>query len=980
MASIDSDLAALRHAIDTCPIIDNHAHNLLRADKQHVYPLISCVTEAHGDALKDTPHSLAHMRAVKQLRELYGCDSTATWQDLLHKRAEILSADANELNRRCLAGIHTILIDDGIDDEHNVHSFAWHDQFTTGKTYRIVRIETLAANLMREMYEEGTLPLSAIDQLDSSTIWPVFLQAFENALADEIKDEAVAGFKSVVCYRTGLDVTIGDEMAIATAGQSAFRKYLKSCARGQYRIQHKGLNDCLVISACRLLAANYKQTSIAKPIQFHTGLGDSDMSLLKSNPAHMQPLIAAFPTVQFVILHSSYPYTREAGYLAAVYKNAFLDIGEIFPMVSIEGQVAAIKQAMELAPFSKLLWSTDGHHFPESYWLANKQFRHVLFRVFKDLLAEEVITIEEATRAIRDIMFENSNRIYYLQIKVDEHTGAGKAEPLLLMPARSSNNTQPSLPSNEIKQPSTAYNTQYLSSFLRTPYGKAASYFLIQWVDYLGTIRCRSFPLPSFVKLVNKRNRVGIARATLHILQDDSLTESSNTTGHMYAEPDLATLRPIYWKDLQGATTVMSSFKKIDGARLEECPRCILQNLSDRLREEHNIEILVGFELEITFLRSPASDTTFDVETAYPPIESTAAHAWNSLSGVQSQNMWPLVAKLVHELQSIGLPVEHFHSESGQGQYEFALPPLPLVAAVDVLYQTRQAIQMKAQRWGLRATFHPKALAGIGSGLHAHISLNHRPGREATQHKQDPPTNAPVNDDHTTNTEADAVNDDSTTKDPHTNGESTTTSTASKPQNQTSDNTSPAPREASFWSSVLSSLPSITAFTLPNDVSYARVTDNAWSGGSWVAWGTQNREVPLRRVDDPGYVDGRGRKPATERWEVRCLDGMGNMYLSLAAIVGAGMEGLIDGRAMEMRDCEVNPAKLSDEERAERGITTRMSRSLGESLNALGGSEVMKRVFGEQMINDYITVKKAERDKLEAMTPVARRVWLIERY
>lgn len=64
-------------------------------------------------------------------------------------------------------------------------------------------------------------------------------------------------------------------------------------------------------------------------MQFHTGLGDSDITLTLSSPAHLQPIIKQFPETLFVLLHSSYPYTRDAGYLAAVYPNVFLDFGEV---------------------------------------------------------------------------------------------------------------------------------------------------------------------------------------------------------------------------------------------------------------------------------------------------------------------------------------------------------------------------------------------------------------------------------------------------------------------------------------------------------------------------------------------------------------------------------------------------------------------------------------------------------------------------
>ena len=64
-------------------------------------------------------------------------------------------------------------------------------------------------------------------------------------------------------------------------------------------------------------------------VQFHTGLGDSDIILTLSSPAHLQPLIRAYPNTTVVLLHGSYPYTREAGYLASVYPNVYLDFGEV---------------------------------------------------------------------------------------------------------------------------------------------------------------------------------------------------------------------------------------------------------------------------------------------------------------------------------------------------------------------------------------------------------------------------------------------------------------------------------------------------------------------------------------------------------------------------------------------------------------------------------------------------------------------------
>lgn len=72
----------------------------------------------------------------------------------------------------------------------------------------------------------------------------------------------------------------------------------------------------------------------------------------------MQPIIEAYPNTPIVLLHSSYPYTREAGYLASVYENVYLDFGEVFPFLSGQGQRTVIQQVLELAPTNKILWSS----------------------------------------------------------------------------------------------------------------------------------------------------------------------------------------------------------------------------------------------------------------------------------------------------------------------------------------------------------------------------------------------------------------------------------------------------------------------------------------------------------------------------------------------------------------------------------------------------------------------------------------------
>jgi predicted TIM-barrel fold metal-dependent hydrolase len=62
---------------------------------------------------------------------------------------------------------------------------------------------------------------------------------------------------------------------------------------------------------------------------------------------------------------------REAGYLTAMYKNVYLDIGEVFPVVSRCGQGALLQQVLELAPTNKIMWSSEPFFIVSSLWNGN---------------------------------------------------------------------------------------------------------------------------------------------------------------------------------------------------------------------------------------------------------------------------------------------------------------------------------------------------------------------------------------------------------------------------------------------------------------------------------------------------------------------------------------------------------------------------------------------------------------------------------
>ena len=371
----------LRHVANNYPIIDNHAHNLILPTHAGTIPFETITTEAQGRALRDTFKSLPHLRAEKQLRQLFECSEDADWEEILDQRVEWIRSDPDHFHRRCYQGVHALLIDDGLAQSEIVYPYDYHDKFTKAPSKRIVRIEAVAERLMEKIVRDANEDDLGKTKFLPET-WTAFMDDFEREIEEAIRNKGVAGFKTIVCYRSGLDIEPDYERAAQAVGHP-FERYVKNCIRKRnYRIEKKALNDYLVLRTLEILSDGLPHSdSFSKPLQLHTGLGDNDINLLESNPSYLQPLIENYPTVPFVLLHSAYPYTREAGYLATVYRHVYLDVGEIFPMVSRDGQKAVLRQAMELTPGSKLLYSSDGHWFSETFWLANLQFREVWLEV-----------------------------------------------------------------------------------------------------------------------------------------------------------------------------------------------------------------------------------------------------------------------------------------------------------------------------------------------------------------------------------------------------------------------------------------------------------------------------------------------------------------------------------------------------------------------------------------------------------------------
>ena len=115
-----------------------------------------------------------------------------------------------------------------------------------------------------------------------------------------------------------------------------------------------------------------------------------------------------------VLLHESYPYTQLGAYLAAVYPQVYLDLSYTIPFVDRLEMQAFTRQALGVAPASKLLYSSDGIHVPEMHWASAIRGRSVIGQVLDEMIDADEIDEDQGYTLARQILHDTAYTVYRL--------------------------------------------------------------------------------------------------------------------------------------------------------------------------------------------------------------------------------------------------------------------------------------------------------------------------------------------------------------------------------------------------------------------------------------------------------------------------------------------------------------------------------------------------------------------------------------
>jgi predicted TIM-barrel fold metal-dependent hydrolase len=373
--------------LGTVPILDQHCHALLRDGTVADAAAYAAFFTESGDPVmhaRHVPETVFFRWAIRELAGVLGCAPTA--EAVLTARTG-LSPEA--LARRLLAeaNVAALLVDHGYraDETWTPTELAAR---VPCRVLPILRLETLAQALIvrHETFD------AVVDAY--------------SAVVERARTDGFVGLKSIIAYRTGLAV----QPASRDDAVTAFGPVKERARRdGRVRLAAKSLNDYLLLRALEIAERH------ALPVQIHTGFGDADLDLREANPLHLRPLLESgrYENVPFVLLHASYPYVRELGYLSAIYANVHADVGLAIPHLAAEIP-AMLRQLLSLAPSSKVVYSSDASQIPELFWLAARWGRRGLGTILDELITLGALDEGEAMAVGRRVLGGNAAGIYGL--------------------------------------------------------------------------------------------------------------------------------------------------------------------------------------------------------------------------------------------------------------------------------------------------------------------------------------------------------------------------------------------------------------------------------------------------------------------------------------------------------------------------------------------------------------------------------------
>jgi predicted TIM-barrel fold metal-dependent hydrolase len=283
--------------------------------------------------------------------------------------------DEAELARRFIAaaGVSDWLLDTGfaggVADPHAIAGLG------VGEVHEIVRLESVAEEAIQAPGD--------------------YAAEFEARLHERAR--TAVGTKSILAYRGGFKGDLSAPRAREVAEAAA--RWRDS---GATRLTDRVLLRFGLHAALR----------VDKPLQLHVGFGDRDCDLHTTNPLYLLDFLRNSGDTPVMLLHC-YPYEREAGYLAQAFNNVYVDGGLAINYLGARS-TAFISRLLEMAPFRKILYSSDGFGPAELHHLGARLWRNGIRDSLQRFVDADEWSERDAIRVVDLLANGNARRVYSL--------------------------------------------------------------------------------------------------------------------------------------------------------------------------------------------------------------------------------------------------------------------------------------------------------------------------------------------------------------------------------------------------------------------------------------------------------------------------------------------------------------------------------------------------------------------------------------
>jgi uncharacterized protein len=362
-------------------LIDGHCHPVTIEPLSDVAFALWCTESAHAN--ESTLDSQLGYAIRRWCAPVLGLPTHAAVGDYLAARRDLAP---DEATRRLMHAAHlsAMLVDTGLP---------------TAGMVTVPRMSDLAGVSARRVVRLESLAESVVDRGDASG----FAAAMRTALDDAFAGGAVAA-KSIAAYRYGLDLP--PQRPTQSEVRTAAGRWMRERAAG-----HARLSDPVLLRHLLWCAVDAR-----RPVQLHTGFGDADAHLIRADPARLQPFCAATQDsgTPLVLLHC-YPYQRGAGWLAHLYPHVYVDVGLTVGYMGARA-TAVLGEFLELAPFGKVMYSSDAYGLAELFLVGAAQFRHSLGRVLGGFVDDGAMKVDDTYAVAAAIGSGNATRLYGLPL------------------------------------------------------------------------------------------------------------------------------------------------------------------------------------------------------------------------------------------------------------------------------------------------------------------------------------------------------------------------------------------------------------------------------------------------------------------------------------------------------------------------------------------------------------------------------------